>query len=437
MPHPDAILAATRFGLGPRPGELEAIGDDPRGWLLEQLKEPEPTPLLDALPHSTQIVREFADRRSLDEAGKRALRERQRSQYHQAAVAWMQTAAASTQPFRERLVALFTNHFTVSIARPEVVPLVGPFMVEAIRPHITGRFSDMLLASTRHPAMLVYLDNVRSIGPDSRAGKRSGRGLNENLAREVLELHTLGVDGGYTQADVESFAAMLTGWGVCLDGSGSFYEPRRHQPGDKTLLGKRYAGSGQMEAVLALSDLARHPRTARFLATKIARHFVADQPPVALIDTLTREMLDTDGDLHAVAARLVQLDAAWEVPYDKLRTPLDLTLAGARAFGWEEDGPAMVSSLQMLGQAPHSAASPEGWPDTAEEWLGPDALLSRLEWAQLLASQSLHRVPDPGQRVEQILGSSLSPTTRRALARSADPTEMLALMIASPEFQRR
>jgi len=436
MPHPDALLAATRFGLGPRPGELDAIGDDPRGWLIEQLEQPEPTPLLETLPRSTQIVREFAARRSMDEAAKRALREQQRVQYHQAATAWMQTAAASNQPFRERLVALFTNHFTVSIARPEVVPLVGPFMVEAIRPYTTGQFSDMLLASTRHPAMLVYLDNMRSIGPDSRAGKRSGRGLNENLAREVLELHTLGVDGGYGQADVEAFAAILTGWGVSLDGAGFFYEPRRHQPGDKTLLGKTYSGSGEMEAVLALSDLARHPSTARFLATKIARHFVADQPPESLIEALTREFLDTDGDLAAVAARLIQLDAAWEFPYDKLRTPFDLTLAGARAFGWEEDGPAMVSSLQMLGQPLHSAPSPEGWPDTAEEWLGPDAVLSRLEWAELLASQSVDRVPDPDRHIAQILGTP-SPATRRALNRASTPTDKLALMIASPEFQRR
>ena len=208
----DAVIAADRFGLGARPGDLAAIAGDSRGWLTEQLDGAPLRPdALDVTDASDERVRRFLQaRRDGSQSVGRLLRGDMRDAYQADAAARTRAAIESDTPYVERLVQFWSNHFTVSAIKPVVIGVVGPYEAEAIRPHVTGRFADMLKAATRHPAMLAYLDNLTSIGPNSRAGRRRDAGLNENLAREVLELHTLGVDGGYSQDDVRAFAAMLT-----------------------------------------------------------------------------------------------------------------------------------------------------------------------------------------------------------------------------------
>ena len=351
---------------------------------------------------------------------------------------------ATDQPFRERLVMFWSNHFTVSVQRPVVAGLVGSFEREAIRPHVTGRFEDLLRAAIRHPAMLLYLDNARSIGPNSRAGQRNRRGLNENLAREVLELHTLGVAGGYGQDDVRAFAAILTGWSVPgsrdagLDaGTGGFvFRPVAHEPGDKTLLGRRYPEAGEAEGLAALAALARHPATAHHLATKMARHFIADEPPPAAVARLERAFLDSDGDLGHLARVLIESPEAWAGPQAKIKTPQVLMVSALRVTGagWPADR--LVGQLRQLGQMPFAAPSPAGWPDDAGHWIGPEAMMRRIAWCSL-AGHRLAALIRPADLLEAAIGPVARPETREAVLQAPSAAEAVTLVLASPEFQRR
>jgi uncharacterized protein (DUF1800 family) len=391
--------------------------------------------------------------RGADEDARKDFREAQRDQFTQEQAVHLAVSASSDRPFRERLVQFWANHFTVSITRGEVVGVAGSFEREVIRRHLDGHFADLLVASTRHPAMLAYLDNFRSTGPDSRAGRRSGKGLNENLAREVLELHTLGVHGGYDQDDVEALASLLTGWSLdigegganrvrmALGGaptsSGAYqFHDHRHQPGAKTLLGVRYAQGGEEEGIAALRDLAAHPATAHHVATKLVRHFVADEPPPAAVARVEQAFVDSDGHLPTVAEAVIRSPEAWGEPLSKLKTPRDLVVSTARALGYADQGDAMLQSLRFLGQLPYQAPSPKGWPDTAAAWLGPEAVLSRVEWAEEVARHTPTHAEQAGELAQDLLGPVLSRRTQRAIAR-AEGTEALTTLLASPEFQRR
>jgi uncharacterized protein (DUF1800 family) len=298
----------------------------------------------------------------------------------------------------------------------------------------------MLLAVTRHPAMLIYLDNVASIGPNSRVGQRRGRGLNENLAREILELHTLGVDGGYGQADVIALAKILTGWtfgnvrrGTL--GAFSFFQAR-HEPGSKQLLGRTYEEDGVDEGVAALRDLAAHPSTAMFVATKLARHFIADQPPPQAIDQLRRTFLDTNGDLGAISRKLVALSDCWSAPLTKVKSPNDLVISAFRLLEPPAKEKRVVAPLRLLGQLPFFAPSPAGWPDIAESWIGPESLLRRIEMLELLAKRQASHV-DPQHLAAEAFGPIAGAETVTAIRRAASRREALALLLTSPEFQRR
>ncbi len=365
-----------------------------------------------------------------------------RDLYLREAGARIQAMANTDQPFRERLVAFWGNHFTVSIQRPVVAGLVGSFEREAIRPHVTGRFEDMLRAAARHPAMLLYLDNADSIGPNSRAGQRSRRGLNENLAREVLELHTLGVEGGYSQDDVRAFAAILTGWSIPgprdadTVTDGFVFRPAAHEPGDKSLLGSRYPEAGEAEGVAALAALARHPATARRLATKLARHFIADQPPAAAVARLERVFRDSGGDLGQVARALVDSPEAWAEPLAKIKTPQELVVSTLRATGTGSPPERVVGQLRQLGQMPFAAPSPAGWPDDAGHWIGPESMMQRIEWCAL-AGHWLAPMVRPANLLETALGPVARPETRQAVLQAPSVAEAVALLLASPEFQRR
>ena len=433
----DAVVAAVRFGLGARPGDLEAIeAQGPRRWLDAQLEPRALAEPLADLPGARQGVLELMEGRGAGEEERREVRRQIRDRFAAEAAVHLEVAAGTEAPLHERLVAFWANHFTVSIRRGQVTSVAWSFEREVVRRHLGGTFEQMLLASTRHPAMLAYLDNLGSIGPDSRAGQRRGRGLNENLAREILELHTLGVQGGYGQADVEALAQLLTGWSLDPDtGEATFY-PHRHQPGPKVLLGTTHEGEGERDGVAALAALAHHPSTARHLATKLARHFVADEPPPAAVEEIEAAFLDSGGHLPAVHRAILGLEAAWSPALTKLKTPWELVVSTTRALAQRREGTGrwMLSSLRAMGQLPYQAPSPQGWADVAAEWLGPEAMLGRLDFVARAAAVA--PLVEAGARAESVLGPILGTATRRALA-SEGGTDAVAILLASPEFQRR
>ena len=465
-----AQTAAHRFGLGE--ARLTPLQNDPQGWLLQQITAA-PVAAHATLGNSADGLRAQAEfqrlRRTLraDDARSTELAfvEHFRARVQADLRARLATAAGSGQPFGERLALFWANHFTVSQAKASVRGLVGAFEREAIRPHTAGPFGLMLKAAVQHAAMLRYLDNDQSAGPRSRvAQRRNARaqdmgdtgaakaGLNENLAREVLELHTLGVAGGgaayggwggYTQADVTAFAAVLTGWRVPVQAvvQGGHdtvaFDPAWHEPGRKTLLGKTYAeGPEALNAVL--QDLARHPSTARFLACKLARHVVADEPEPALVKRLERAYLDSEGHLGEVAKALVQAPEAWRPERQKLKTPEEFVLSSVRVLGLADTAFTRQADagIGTLGQRVHAAPSPAGWPDRAEDWLGPEAVWKRVEWATALAGR-VGRQTDARAAAQQAFGDTLNADTVQQLARAADGPQALTLWLMSPEFQRR
>lgn len=435
----DAAIAANRFGLGARPGDLQAIAGDPRGWLKAQIQTPAAppadTPLTRAgleLLISIQTAPDDAVRTARQQDLK-LVRDRDR-------IACIQGMLAGDAPFRERLVKFWTNHFTVSYAQSYVMPFAAAYEAEAIRPHATGRFRDLLGAVAHHPAMLFYLDNVKSTGPNSAYGKRVNVGLNENLGRELMELHTLGVDGGYTQDDVRAMTLILTGWSVAVGkdppGTIFIFRPTAHEPGAKTLLGKTYPEAGQDEGEAALDTLARHPSTARHVTGQLARHLVADTPPQALVDRLARVFLDTDGDLGAVTQALVDSREAWAPERRKFKTPVELYASCLRGFGIDTVDENAPNWVRRLGQQLYNAPSPQGWPDREADWLAPELVMQRIEWSY----QAIPRVTGdqpPVPFAEAILGPTLSDRTKGVLMGAPSAREGIALALLSPEFQRR
>ncbi|MBA2319730.1 MAG: DUF1800 domain-containing protein, partial [Deltaproteobacteria bacterium] len=427
----DAWTAASRFGLGPQPGDLERITSDPRGWLLAQLAPVTEDVRWGAVAPSGGRLASLRTLNDLDEVAKKASIELAKAVYANDIGVRSEVLSRSDRPFLERWRMAWSNHFSVSIRKAALTTVAVPFEREAIAAHATGSFLDLLRAATLHPAMLLYLDNVKSIGPDSPAGRRKEKGLNENLARELLELHTLGVDGGYTQGDVEALAAVLTGWSLSRDpaSSGTQFRAELHQPGSKKLLGKAIPEGGPDEIEAALRILAAHPSTARNVAVRLARHFAADDPPDKLVRALERSFRDSDGDLGSVARALVATDAAWEAPMAKLRTPQDLVLAVSRGFG-PFRGEQQVQALRALGQVPFTAVSPAGWSDRAVDWAGSDQILARVDFAERLSSKLR---TNPVTSAESLLGPVLSERTRVAVAGEARDRG-LALLIACPEF---
>jgi uncharacterized protein (DUF1800 family) len=343
--------------------------------------------------------------------------------------------------FGERLVWFWSNHFAVSAAKGARLRVTaGAFEREAIRPNVFGRFSDMLMAVEQHPSMIMFLDNYLSIGPKSPAGSRRGRGLNENLAREILELHTLGVNGGYKQDDVIALARIITGWTVGEKrgaGRGTFVFNRNyHEPGAHKVLTRIYPEGGVDQGRTVLMDLARHPSTARHIATKLVRHFVADDPPADQVATLEQTFLETDGDLAQVSRALVAMPAAWDAPATKLRNPQEFLAAMLRATDLRLEGPQLQRLLTTLGQAPWSPGGPDGFPDTAAAWMSPGGMRGRLDVASFIARRA-EAASEPRTLLGQILGDNCSRETRSAVAAADSRAQGLAILFASPEFQRR
>lgn len=483
-----AASAVNRFGLGALPGEIAQAGD-PRGWLHGQLRAAPDSGAFAGLPSSLDLLRRETAFRQARRARKRdALSDsggadetaamsgnrvdarkrgpggidparRELRQLGVADIAARYRLAATTQrPFVERLVRFWSNHFAVSIDKGQARLYAAPMEREAIRPHVLGNFSDLLLAVETHPAMLRYLDNVVSVGADSmlveRRSRRAGRrtdgkpprklGLNENLAREIMELHTLGAESGYTQADVVEFARALTGWGVPLPreldaARGAFaFHDRAHEPGARRLLGRIYAQQGQEQGRAILRDLARHPATARHLSLKLARHFVADAPTEALVQRLTKAYLASGGDMRTWYSALIDDDAAWSADARKFKTPDDFVVSSMRGGGFGFDrAPELVNLLRELGQPAFMPRSPAGFPDTTGDWAAGDALRKRLQVAGTFGER-VAGARTPLQLAQEVLGGdAVSGDFASALRRAGSPQEGYAILFASPAFQWR
>jgi uncharacterized protein (DUF1800 family) len=479
------LRALNGFGLGARPGERQRIGD-PRAWLRSQLHGEAPQISAPAEGSSSAIGDAIRAFRMLGQASDQERQQaRQQARRSLVSIAAAESRAALTErvttdrPFVERLVAFWSNHLCVSVgAKILVAPLAGSYEREAIRPHVLGRFEDMLLASVKHPAMLVYLDNFQSIGPNSRGARLGGRGrgqgapqargLNENYARELLELHTLGVDGGYTQQDVQELAKILTGWTVGGlargrgqmmpqrgrrpldrargrqtvqdDGDGNvafaFQEPL-HEPGSKTVLGTRYSEAGIDEGERAIRALVRHPSTARFIATKLVTHFVSDEPPASASDRIARVFRDSDGDLRAVSLALIDVPEAWSEGARKFRTPQDWFVAVLRAFNAKDVSETAMPVLRQLRHPLWSPQSPKGFGDKTQEWADPDSLLNRAELARTIARRLRAQRIDPRGLLEVVDVASGDPLHKLLSDNSIAADERLALALAGPAFQWR
>lgn len=456
----DPDIAQTRFGLGlspnqPAPGSVVDMLDQLRGPDVAAQAYHIPK-FQDVTPHVTDFLTahraRVAARGTPDEAVlleefqtlRRAGRGAREVHFRATLARWAHTPDG----FRERLVAFWGDHFTIRSKNGQTAHMVQPFLEEVIRPNLIGDFATMLRAVTLHPMMLRYLDQVRSMGPNSPAAQSRDAGLNENLAREVLELHTLGVDGPYTQTDVRELAELLTGLSY-HPRNGFVFRERFAEPGAETVLGQTYGGpDADLSAIhQVLDDLAQHPATARHLAHKLAVHFVSDQPPPDLVHQLEAAYMRTDGDLFALYEVLLAHPAAWQAHQNKVKPPFDFVCSALRALSVPD---ATLLSLtrrdilrgfyrpmQLMGQTWQSPLGPDGWPEEARAWVTPQGMAARINWAMEVPVHLLSALPDPRRFVATSLGSH--PPAEVTFAASAAETvpEGVGIVLASPAFQRR
>jgi uncharacterized protein (DUF1800 family) len=473
----EAALAARRFGLGPKPGDLKRIGSDAQGYLLAAVARKDAAVIAGSkLEPSHAIWRALRKATIAEQAARESVQQGPSEPEGQTGslsvgtdmtrtegavspapkpgqirrevesaefAARLERAVGTDRPFLERLVMFWSNHFCVSTAKGlRVRVLAGAFEREAIRPLVLGRFADMLKAVERHPAMLIYLDNSLSTGPNSRAGRDRGRGLNENLAREILELHTLGVDGGYGQADVTNLARIITGWTIAgfnqsrVEPGRYLFAQGRHEPGAWEVLGKRYEEEGALRGEAVLDDLARHPATARHIARKLAAHFVGDDAPPVLVARLETSFRDSDGDLAAVSRALATAPECWQQPARKIVPPYDFVVALMRGFQFDIEPARALAMAGALGQPLWRPPSPKGWPDDDDAWMGPSAMRERLRIAERLG-RAIDTASDSRAVAQDLFGAQLSHQTQEAITRAETREQGFALLVMSPEFQRR
>lgn len=444
-------ISAIRFGYGLGPGRVAQVVPE----MLENLARPDEIAAKYPVKSSGEVLKQLAEYRRITKRAKRS-----GTDSDKAAKAEMRRTAAlglahgmarildSSAAFRERLVWFWADHFTAVAKNLPMRAAAPAYIDEAIRPHVGARFVDMLTAVVTHPMMLLYLDQASSVGPNSRTGKRRGAGLNENLARELLELHTLGVDGGYRQDDVRQMAALLTGLTVSRK-TGFQFNPMMAEPGVQTVLGKRYNGGGGGFQAIAqmLADLAAHPATARHLARKMAVHFVSDTPDAALVSQMSTRYSETGGDLLAMSQAMLEHPAAWTDLGQKVRQPFDfiasalvaLDFSGADllALTRREAAQLVARPLAAMGQPFMASRGPNGWPEPAQAWITPQGLASRISWASDLAKYAGRRVSDPGAFLKTTLQDAAGSRLVWAVGQTSNVRDAVALVFASSQFNRR
>ncbi len=446
------FILNSRFGYGIRPGQRFAPSS---AAMLNELRQPDPLDKRFKRPSMADrfaLSREFRQarkdqRRNVSGAADRykAARDKSRKWIAGDMQAFLARATVSDNGFRERLVAFWADHFTVAGKNMQTQMAVIPYVDAAIRPNIAGKFAEILKAVVTNPAMLIYLDQNSSIGPNSVRGKRGDRGLNENLAREVLELHTMGVGASYTQDDVRQFAELLTG--LSLGKEGFRFDARAAEPGAETVLGKRYGGEkGRLADVMAfLDDLSVHPDTARHISRKLAVHFIAENPPADMVDLMTRAYRDTGGDLLAVYGAMLSHPAATAPSQQKIKWPTEFIVSSLRALNLGEvvsNAPVrelragVALPMVAMGMSLFRPSGPDGWSESPGDWITPPTLAARIEWATMIAREYAQDI-DPRVLAPQVLGENISDDLAIAVAGAENKWEGAALLLASPEFNRR
>jgi uncharacterized protein (DUF1800 family) len=496
------IHVLNRLAFGPRPGDVErvkSIGVDQ--YIKEQLSPnslslPESlTTRLESLSTlrlaAPELFVEYGPPSYAAQKGDQQAAQRARQRAHvileQATEARLLRAVESPRQLEEVMVNFWFNHFNVFAQKGLDYLWIGSFEQEAIRPYALGRFRDLLGATARHPAMLFYLDNWQNTAPNSPGARGAFKGLNENYARELMELHTLGVDGGYTQDDVITLARILTGWGFrrpgqpfqaraarllgapgsgnVPDSNGFYFDSNRHDFSNKVFLGRTIKESGISEGEDALDILAQHPSTARHISYELAQYFVSDDPPKSLVDRLAKEFLNTRGDIRAVLNTLFHSPEFWDEQYfaKKFKTPYEYVISAVRASGYPlANTRPLLGMMQQLGMPLYGCLTPDGYKNTQAAWLNPSAMTQRLNFAMALAAGRLplnQRPLEPAEqmgetkqpaaenqpnRVEpldstnltRLLGNALSAETRATLDNSLGPFRA-ALILGSPDFMHR
>jgi uncharacterized protein (DUF1800 family) len=443
-----AHIALNRFGLGAKPGVITKIAKDAKAAVLAELNTKNIATIAQGtLPTYKQACQAVHTSFSAEHGFKERELSARISKHRSVQIG-----------FVERLVLFFSNHFSTSINKDGAIrATIGQLERDVIRKHVLGSFASMLIGVMKHPAMIAYLDNGDSIGPNSPIGISWGAGHNQNLAREALELHTLGVGGGYSEQDVDNFAKVLTGWsfvrgweadnnynGGNASNRGQFiFRTSWHEPGAQHILGKVYAQSGIKQGEAVLKALATHRSTAQFLAFKLVRHFITDSPTPELVNPVAKAFTASRGNLKATAKALVNLNKAWTLPLKKLRTPYELQIAEMRAMGraYPADGRwPFDATLSALRHMPWERGAPDGYSDESAYWMGPDAMRIRLETAQMNAWTLSQIAPfnDSGPGLAgKLFSKALSGPSRTAIAAAPNIYDGLTTLFMVPEFQRR
>ena len=456
--------ALNHYGMGGSSQDLSRVAGASTDWMLEQIQD-KSSPLIPKLTPSSQHVAEYMAFRELQNESKRSARDDQdklmrvieagqafnakvRSSITENFGRRFEHSINTVLPLKERFALFWSNHFCISrIGRAHYRSAGSAYENETIRANLNGSFAQMLLAVASHPVMLIFLDNFQSVGPNTHIGVKSRRGLNENFARELLELHTLGVDGGYTQNDVRALAKILTGWTVNkfdAEEEGKFYfDDTIHESGTHRLLGKAYKDSGYEQGVLALHHLAGHPSTARHIADKLIRHFVSDVPKAEDVAVVEHAFLQSEGDLPTVHEAVCMLKNGWNVTNRKLRTPYEFLVAVYRGleidslnFAMGGDVQHLQTTLKTLNHEPFTAPSPAGWGDTAEFWNSPTAIKQRMEWGVAMGAKHGNQYAAI-DIIQYMLGPKDAKALVPAIRAAASPSQALALLLASPNLQWR
>lgn len=472
-----ALHLLNRAAFGPRPGDIDRLTQMSVDRYLGEQLQPGGPPLPDALVARLNSLstlrldpvtlfdtyeRPVVQARGDPEAQKEA-RRRAQIIVQQATEARLVRALWSPWQLHEMMTAFWFNHFNIFAGKGLVRLWVGHYEEYAIRPHVLGRFRALLEATATHPAMLFYLDNWQNTGPGTPGKRGKFQGLNENYARELLELHTLGVDGGYTQHDVTELARVLTGWGLARPAGprdrtlparggpgaqpGFFFDARRHDGGDKLVLGETIRGRGIGEGEHVLDALSRHPSTAHHIAYKLAQWFVTDEPPGGLVKRLTDRFLETDGDIRALVRTLFASEEFWNEHAlgSKFKTPYEYVISAVRAVGADVQNIApLLGVMAQLGMPVYGCLTPDGYKSVQDAWLNPEAMMRRLSFATALGAGRLPLAQRPAgsmepadaARLSATLGDSLRPETMAAV--EAAPAGLRAAMIlGSPDFMMR